>query len=96
MLSKSTELVALHEQSCGALLLVGTMFKKHLRYDHSTTKDGLGRANTLHHARLRVHLGKAYLMFRIPYEEALSTTTLKELQGEGWKEYHSHALEKNL
>ncbi len=58
-------------------------------------RDELGRASTLRNARLRVRNRKAYLMFRIPYEEAISLSTLQELQREGWKEHHSHALEKD-
>lgn len=62
----------------------------------SLTKDELGRANSLKCAKLRVHNGRAYLMFRIRYEDAISSQTFKELQAEGWVEYHSHALKKDL
>lgn len=67
------------------------------KYSQETVnKDAWGRINTLKCARLRFSKGKAYLMFRIPYEEAISVSTLQELQREGWKEYHSHCLQKDL
>lgn len=72
------------------------MFKKHLRLEHSVTKDQLGRASTLANARLRVKNGRAYLTFSVPYDEAISTSTLRELASEGWREEHSHCLFKVL
>lgn len=62
----------------------------------SITKDELGRANSLKCAKLRVHNGRAYLTFSIRYEDAISSKTFKELQAEGWREYHTHALVKDV
>ena len=45
------------------------IFNKNLRYDNSTTKDGLGRSNHIKDARLKVIKGRAYLMFRHAYED---------------------------
>ena len=71
-------------------------FNLSLRSDHSVSKDRLGRANTLANARIRIVRGRGYLMFRIPYDEALSVGTLRELVQDGWKEYSSHCLMKEL
>ena len=67
------------------------------KYSQETvSKDAWGRDNTLKSARLRIRNRKAYLTFKVPYEEAISLAVFEELQREGWKEHHSHCLEKDL
>jgi len=61
------------------------MFKRHLRLDHSVSKDGLGRANCLKDATLRIKDRRAYLSFNDDPELCVSNVTMQQLRREGWR-----------